>query len=102
MITVINRLTVHGDVPTFEQVLKGITAHMSGQPGFIGHRLYRSLRNPQVFIETAQWTDAASHRAAMQAEAFQEKVKDLGGLATPEPDLFEILEEDAPAPTERA
>ncbi|MET9297427.1 antibiotic biosynthesis monooxygenase family protein [Streptomyces sp. NPDC003077] len=102
MITVINRLTVHGDIPAFQRVLQGITAHMSSQPGFLGHRLYRSMRDPRVFIETAQWTDAASHRTAMRADAFREKVKDLGGLATPEPDVFETVEEDAPTAAERA
>ncbi|WP_282685740.1 MULTISPECIES: antibiotic biosynthesis monooxygenase family protein [unclassified Streptomyces] len=94
MITVINRLTVHGDVAVFEKVLEGITDHMSSQPGFLSHCLYRSLRKPNVFVETARWTDAASHRAAMKADAFQERVKGLGDLATPEPDIFEIVDED--------
>ncbi|MEV6210122.1 antibiotic biosynthesis monooxygenase family protein [Kitasatospora sp. NPDC051914] len=94
MITVINRLTVHGDVETFRKVLTGITEHMSSQPGFLSHTLYRSTRSPEVFVETARWTDAQSHRAAMSADAFREKVRDLGGLATPEPDVFETVEED--------
>ncbi|MEU4209185.1 antibiotic biosynthesis monooxygenase family protein [Streptomyces sp. NPDC026206] len=93
MITVINRLTVHGDTATFEKVLSGITDHMSTQPGFLSHRLHRSLNHPEIYIETAEWTDAQSHRQAMTADAFREKVRALSSLATPEPDIFETLEE---------
>ncbi|BFO23230.1 hypothetical protein SHKM778_96180 (plasmid) [Streptomyces sp. KM77-8] len=96
MITVINRLTVHGDVDAFQKILGGITEHMSSQPGFLSHSLYRSLNHPEVFVETARWADAESHRRAMKATAFRDRVRGLEDLATPEPDVFEILEEDAP------
>jgi heme-degrading monooxygenase HmoA len=96
MVTIINRLTVNGDIARFEEILRAITAYMSAQPGFMGHRLYRSRRRPEVFIETAAWADAESHRQAMQGKEFHARVRELAGIATPEPDLFDEVGEDAP------
>jgi len=94
MVTLINRFVVsEGKGEEFEKILTGITEYMSDQPGFLGHRLYRSLKNPEVYIETAQWKDAESHRTAMRAEAFRDRVQALGGVAKPDPDVFETVDE---------
>ncbi|WHT23331.1 antibiotic biosynthesis monooxygenase [Crossiella sp. CA-258035] len=94
MVTLINKFQVsEGRNDEFERVLAGITEYMSSQPGFLGHKLYRSLRNPGVYVETAQWKDAESHRSAMQAEAFRSQVQQLGGVAKPDPDVFETIDE---------
>jgi long-chain acyl-CoA synthetase len=95
MVTVINKLTVTGDDAEFIRVISGITEYMRAQPGFIEHALYRSRNNPNVFVETARWDKAESHRAAMQGDRFRECVSALRGLAQPEPDVFEQVEEAA-------
>ncbi|MFF4585006.1 antibiotic biosynthesis monooxygenase family protein [Streptomyces sp. NPDC001388] len=95
MITLINRFTVtEGRNAEFEDILSGITAYMTSRPGFLGHTLYRSTKNPEVYVETARWTDAASHREAMSAEDFRSRAKYLIQVAKPDPDLFEVIDEN--------
>ncbi len=90
MVTLVNQLTVTGDVSDFERVSASMSSFMSAQPGYLNHRLLRSLRQPEVFVEIAEWQDAASHMAAVRSDAFQGLVKELGGLvAKPAPGLYE-------------
>jgi long-chain acyl-CoA synthetase len=89
MVTIINRLTVTGDEAEFLRILSEITAYMKSQPGFVGHHLYRSIRNPNVFIETGQWKDAADHQAAMKGPEFGKAIQQIIQHASAEPDLFE-------------
>ncbi|MFC7244867.1 AMP-binding protein [Catellatospora aurea] len=96
MVTFINKITVNGDVARFEQALDEISAYMSAQPGFIGRQFYRSRRQPEVFIETVQWADAAAHAKAVQTPGFREQVMKLAGLAVPEHDLYDAVDEHAP------
>jgi long-chain acyl-CoA synthetase len=97
MVTVINRLTVHGEAADFERIISGITEYMRQQPGFTAHRLYRSRNHDNVYIETAEWTDAAAHRQAMQGSGFRDRVRELGAVAKAEPDVFDTIEHE-PAP----
>lgn len=98
MVTLVNRLTVTGCPEEFEKLLAGITEIMKAQPGFQSHQLYRSLRNPNVYVEVAQWSDAGAHKAAMQNPGFGANVAKLKALASAEPDLFaEVVEEPAVA-----
>jgi quinol monooxygenase YgiN len=89
MVTVINRLTVTGDEAEFRRVLAEITAYMTAQPGFLSHRLYRSVRRPEVFVETAEWSEASAHRAAMLDPRFADWIGTLGKHAEAEPDVFQ-------------
>ncbi|MDJ1136893.1 antibiotic biosynthesis monooxygenase family protein [Streptomyces iconiensis] len=92
--TMINRLTVvEGKEEEFRRVVSDISAYMRAQPGFLGHRLHRSVNRPAVYVETAQWRDAESHRSAMRGEGFRQNVQRLAGLASAEPDIFETLED---------
>ena len=93
MVTLVNRLTVTGCPEDFEELLHGITEVMKAQPGFQSHQLYRSQRNPSVYVEVAQWADAASHQAAMRNPGFGANVAKLKALASAEPDLFTAVGE---------
>ncbi|HEV2376973.1 MAG TPA: antibiotic biosynthesis monooxygenase family protein [Streptosporangiaceae bacterium] len=84
----INRLTVTGDPAEFERIIARITEYMTAQPGFVEHSLMRSLRRPEVYVEMARWTDADSHRKAMQGEEFQRRVRELSSVAQADPDVF--------------
>jgi heme-degrading monooxygenase HmoA len=88
MVTVINRLKVTGDEAEFLRILGEITDYMKGRPGFVGHHLYRSVRNPEVFVEMGEWKDAADHQAAMRNAEFTDRVKELVKHASAEPDVF--------------
>jgi quinol monooxygenase YgiN len=95
MVTFVNKLTVHGDLDTFLAVKGKLTAYMSAQPGYVSHLTLRHAGEPNVYLELAVWKDAAAHQKAVRSEEFQLLVKGLGPLATPDPGLYEIVEESA-------
>jgi quinol monooxygenase YgiN len=92
VVTLINEFTVTGDIDAFERVLGEFNRYMSEQPGARGYRLLRSTRRPQVFVELADWDDAASHQAAVRSEGFPALVARLRPLvAKSVPDLYETV-----------
>ncbi|PWI07871.1 antibiotic biosynthesis monooxygenase [Streptomyces sp. NWU339] len=93
MVTFVNKLTVHGDIDAFLAVKSKLTAYMSAQPGYVSHLTLRHVGAPNVFLELAVWQDAGTHRKAVRSEQFQSLVKDLDPLATPDPGMYEIVEE---------
>jgi long-chain acyl-CoA synthetase len=88
MVTFINRFTVTGDEDEFLRALGKATDYMKSRPGFVGHHRYRSIRNPNVFVEMAEWKEAADHQAAMKGEAFTGLISEIVKHAKAEPDLF--------------
>ncbi|MFE7429450.1 antibiotic biosynthesis monooxygenase family protein [Streptomyces sp. NPDC057545] len=90
----INRFTVTGDPAEFERILGEINAHMSAQPGFRRHRLYRSAKDPQIYVETAEWDSAELHRKAIGTDAFRAGVKKVMAHATAEPAPFTVVREN--------
>ncbi|GHJ45231.1 hypothetical protein Cs7R123_25730 [Catellatospora sp. TT07R-123] len=93
MVTFINRLTVRGDVAQFEHVMRNLNNYMSAQPGFLGRQCYRSRREPNVFVETVQWADAADHAKAVATDGFRGHVRELAAVAVPEHDLYDAVVE---------
>ncbi|MQS11264.1 antibiotic biosynthesis monooxygenase [Streptomyces kaniharaensis] len=91
MFTFINRFTVTGDVAQFETLVGEISDFMSTQPGFRSHRLYRSAADASVYVETAEWDDAASHKAATGSPEFRSRVGKVMGLAQAEPAPFDLI-----------
>ncbi|WP_018681643.1 antibiotic biosynthesis monooxygenase family protein [Actinokineospora enzanensis] len=91
MFTFINSFKVTGPTADFEAALGRISAHMSSRPGFRWAKLYRSIRDADVYVEMAEWDDAASHRAATQEPGFQANIGSLMAVATAEPGPFELL-----------
>jgi quinol monooxygenase YgiN len=102
MVTFVNKLTVHGDVEEFLAAKDRVTAYMSAQPGYVDHQTLRLVGSEPVFLELAQWQDAAAHRAAVTSPAFRELVGGLRQLATPDPGLYETLPERSGARAEPA
>ncbi|MEU0336030.1 antibiotic biosynthesis monooxygenase family protein [Streptomyces sp. NPDC006193] len=98
MATVINRLKVTGDRAEFERILGSMTAYMKRQPGFVAHRLYRSLRDADVYVELAEWREASDHRKAMQSREFQDLIPLIRKHAEAQPDVLEPLEDGAGTP----
>ncbi|MGW0607660.1 AMP-binding protein [Streptomyces sp. NPDC002644] len=95
MVTFVNKLTVHGDLDAFLAVKGKLTSYMAAQPGYVSHRTLRHAADPRVFLELAVWQDADAHRRAVRGDEFQALVRRLGPLATPDPGLYETLEEAA-------
>ncbi|GAA1953556.1 antibiotic biosynthesis monooxygenase family protein [Amycolatopsis minnesotensis] len=97
MFVFITRFTVTGDESEFLRALGRISAHTAKQPGFRAHRLCRSLKDPAVFVETAEWEDVDSHRAAISGKEFSVPLEDIKRLATAEPAPFAVISEHAAA-----
>lgn len=98
MAMLINELKVIGATEDFERITAGITAYMREQPGYIGHKMLRSLRRPGVFVEIAEWEKPEDHVRAVTSEGFRSRVKELAGvIEKPTPDLYELLHDSAAA-----
>jgi len=97
MVTLINRCTVHGDTDEFERVFATSSVFMCSQPGFASHRLVRSLRNPKVYVNVAEWQSVAQHQAAVARPGFADHMKELAALAAVDPDLYTPVLERAAA-----
>jgi quinol monooxygenase YgiN len=69
---------------------------MQRQPGFIHFRFVRSLFSPNVYTNIAEWEDRESHDRVIQSPEFVEHIKALGAVATPGPELHEIVYEGDP------
>ncbi|QIS10034.1 antibiotic biosynthesis monooxygenase family protein [Nocardia arthritidis] len=93
MVTLVNTLTVTGDPAEFEAVTENLTAYMRQQPGYLRYQLLRSIRRANVYVEIAHWTDADSHRQAVQSAGFRSRVEPLGAIATVDPDMYELVRE---------
>lgn len=93
MFTFINRFTVSGDVAEFERLLGELSSYMTQQPGFRWHRSYRSAQDATVYVEIAEWDDAAAHKQAMSGAGFLGPVQEVMKLATAEPGVFETISE---------
>jgi long-chain acyl-CoA synthetase len=88
MVTLINRFTVHGDGSEFEKVFEASSEFMRKQPGFLRHRLVRSLSDPQVYVNLAEWESVERHQEVVGSPEFAEHIKGLASLAKVEPDLY--------------
>ncbi|NGO67611.1 AMP-binding protein, partial [Streptomyces boncukensis] len=89
----VNRFTVTGDAAEFERLLGKITDYMAAQPGFRSYRLYRSAQDPQIYVETAEWTDGAAHQQAVSGEGFLGPVREVMKLAEAEAGPYTLVTE---------
>lgn len=91
MVTLVNKFTVGGEPGDFERIWVQSSDFMRTQPGFISFRLMRSLQNPQVYYNIAEWKDMESHTRVVNSPAFASHIAELAGLATPEPNMCEVV-----------
>jgi heme-degrading monooxygenase HmoA len=88
VLAIVNKLTVTGDQAEFARLLSEITGYMKSQPGFRNHRLYHSLKDPNVYIETGEWDSKEDHQKALSGSGFQERVGQLLKHATADVDFL--------------
>ena len=93
MVILLNRLTVTGDAEKFEEVFAKSSQFMRAQPGFMGHTLVRSLRNPGSYVNIAPWEQAADHIQSVQNPEFMEHITALAEVSGSDPDLYSIVME---------
>ena len=93
MATMVNKFTVFGDPEEFEEVWLSSADFMRDQQGFVGFRLLRSVMDPLVYINVAEWATVEDHQRVLQGPDFQSHIKELAALATPEPNLCTVVAE---------
>ncbi|NJC69934.1 AMP-binding protein [Planosporangium thailandense] len=91
MVTLVNKFVVSGDPSEFEKIWQASSDFMRQQPGFVSFRLVRSLTDPTVYINIAQWEDAESHRRVMSGPDFKSHIAELAKVAKPEPHLCQVV-----------
>lgn len=92
----INRFSVHGNAEDFERAFQASSEFMCRQPGFLRHRLVRSSRLPERYVNIAEWENAASFQRATEHPDFASHVRELRELASSEPHLcVPVLEREA-------
>ena len=99
MVILINRFTVSASEEEFLAVFEESAVFMRAQPGFIRHTLVKSLRDPNSYVNIAQWEQAQDHIRVVTSPEFGAHVQALAQVATSDPDLYApVLEvEHAPA-----
>ncbi|MFG2121414.1 antibiotic biosynthesis monooxygenase family protein [Streptomyces sp. NPDC048710] len=97
MVTLINKFTVNGDFDEFERIWAQSADFMRSQKGFIGFKLHRSLSRPDVYVNVALWESQADHQRVLASPEFAEHIKELAAVAVPDPDLYTVVLEGAPA-----
>jgi quinol monooxygenase YgiN len=97
MVTLVNKLTVTGDIDEFNRILQRLTEFMRAQPGYLSSELLHSVRNPAVWVEVARWESAEAHIAAVTNPGFKERVAGLGAHASVDPDVYATVHENAAA-----
>lgn len=94
MVILVNKFTVTTDPAEFERIWTASSDFMGQQPGFISFRLVRSLQDPQVYINIAEWADAESHRRVLRSDDFQTHITELASVAKVEPYLCDVVLEN--------
>jgi long-chain acyl-CoA synthetase len=97
MVTLVNKFIVKGKPEDFERVWMASSEFMKTQPGFLSYRFIRSLSDPRVYFNVAEWTDAESHTRVMRSADFRTHLTELAAVATPEANLCEVVGEYATA-----
>lgn len=92
--TLVNTLTVTGDVEVFRRITAALTDYMRRQPGYIRSQLLHSLRDDSVYVEIAEWEEAAAHQRAVRSDGFRETVRGLSDVASVAPGLYETVREE--------
>ncbi len=96
MATLINELKVIGSVEDFHRITSEITEYMQQQPGYLSHKMLKSLRRENVFVEIAEWERAEDHVKAVTSDGFRSRVQKLAGvIEKPSPDVYELVHESA-------
>lgn len=91
MALLVNKFTVTGNAEEFERIWKTSSEFMRHQPGFVSFRLVRSVAEPRVYFNIAEWVDVAAHENVVRSPAFREHIAELARVARPEPSMCETV-----------
>jgi quinol monooxygenase YgiN len=96
MITLVNKVTVTGDLAEFERANLALAEFMREQPGARRFQLLRSMERPDVFVEVAEWDSREHHAAAISAPGFAERAKALRAVGEFERAMYTVVRTEEP------
>lgn len=79
----------------FMHVFEDVNAHMAAQPGYVSHRLHKSLAPDAKyrFINVVEWESPEHWRAAHSPEFMAEASRPEWAFFTSTPALYDIVDE---------
>ncbi|GIG63100.1 hypothetical protein Lfu02_74720 [Longispora fulva] len=97
MITLVNKVTVTGDLAEFERAHSAVAEFMRVQPGARRFQLLRSAEDPTVFVEVAEWESRDHHARALAAPGFYERAGVMRSLAEFERAMYDVVRTEEPS-----
>ena len=91
MVILVNKFTLQTEPEHFEEVFNASSEFMVSQPGFINHTLVKSLSDPKIYVNIAEWESADAHLAVIASEGFRTHISTLATVATAEPGLYSVV-----------
>ncbi|MGK5627336.1 antibiotic biosynthesis monooxygenase family protein [Streptomyces sp. URMC 123] len=85
-LTVVNRFTVKGDVPTFEREFRAHSQHLRHQAGFDFLVTVQLVERPDVYVHLGHWRSLAGFLKVVHDETFLAHVQRLGAMVETEAD----------------
>jgi heme-degrading monooxygenase HmoA len=85
VIVFVNRFAPKGTAEQFEEAFTGTSDFMRDQRGLRGHRLVRSLREPSLYYNVAEWSSEDDFAAAVRDARFTPHAAGLRAVASSDP-----------------
>ncbi|MEU6278480.1 antibiotic biosynthesis monooxygenase family protein [Streptomyces populi] len=96
MIVLVNVFQVRGSTAEFEREFARAAECMRAQPGFLHHRLLRSLGTGSTYVNVAEWQDEQSLRDALARREVAERLRPLAAFATGRPTVCRPVLDGSP------
>jgi heme-degrading monooxygenase HmoA len=93
MIVFVNNFALKGPAAEFERVFTETSDFLRVQPGFLSHRLVRSAKDPQHYLNIALWESEAALRAASGLAEFADHAHRLREVASTDPQFYQPVME---------
>jgi long-chain acyl-CoA synthetase len=93
MVIIVNKFTLTASPEEFEEAFEASASFMRAQPGFIRHTLVKSLRDPNIYVNIAEWQEAADQMRALQGPGFKDHIEALAKVGRADPDLYSIVQD---------
>lgn len=94
MITFVNKFTLTGEASEFELHFEMVAEFMFRQDGFVRHSFLRSIHDPCIYINIAEWESASALRAVIETPEFELCAAPLRELAQSVPAIYEAISEN--------
>ena len=89
MVMFITKFVVKGETAQFERLFTEHAQFMSNQPGYLGSQFFRSLGEPNTYLNIGQWSSPDDHRRVMASDQFQQHARQMRALVDVEGGLYE-------------